>query len=168
MNTLPQVREAHTLSQPLRARSSTQYITRFTPVQFLQIIGLVSPGRLCLQAAGQLLGQQRLPGPRRGRLQVYGALTIWLMAIIQRLWQKSDEGIIQCLYDHRQKRGDIERAFGILKRWYGLKAFSVQGLENVTRHALLTCLAILLTTLTAQAINRPDLSRSPRRLLADL
>jgi hypothetical protein len=352
MNTLPQVQEALALTQPLRARSSTKYIARVTPVQLLQITGLVSLGRQCLQAAGQLLGRRRLPGPRRGRPEVYAALTIWLTAIIQRLWQKSDEGIIQYLYDHldlavalgypvdpqrgevwiidpahygrrkrglgllpfflafvllvrrlveqgiisgraliidasklptwyhddpdarwnkflnikgykihlvldhlsmlpvmfavtpanvadnvpaillllaakvlfglgirvvradaaywteailifilfglrawpaidynlrrlgkkflvslefsawwqhhRQKRGDIERAFGILKRWYGLKAFYVQGLENVTRHALLTCLAMLLTTLTAQAIDRPDLSRSPRRLLADL
>ena len=36
----------------------------------------------------------------------------------------------------RQKRADIERSLGILKRWYGLKAFYVQGLENVMRHAL--------------------------------
>jgi hypothetical protein len=68
----------------------------------------------------------------------------------------------------REKRADIERSFGILKRWYGLKAFYVQGLENVMRHALLTCLAMLLTALAAQEIGRPDLGRSPRRLLADL
>jgi hypothetical protein len=100
MNTLPQVQEALALTQPLRARSSTKYIARVTPVQLLQITGLVSLGRLCLQAAGQLLGRRRLPGPRRGRPEVYAALTIWLTAIIQRLWQKSDEGIIQYLYDH--------------------------------------------------------------------
>jgi hypothetical protein len=39
MNTLPQVQEALALSQPLRARSSTKYIARVTPVQLLQITG---------------------------------------------------------------------------------------------------------------------------------
>jgi hypothetical protein len=68
----------------------------------------------------------------------------------------------------REKRADIERCLGILKRWYGLKAFYVQGLENVRRHALLTCLAMPLTALAAQEIGHPELSRSPRRLLADL
>jgi hypothetical protein len=68
----------------------------------------------------------------------------------------------------REKRADIERAFAILKRWYGLKAFYVQGLESVMRHAMLTCLAMLLTALAAHVIERPDLARSPRRLLADL
>lgn len=350
MNIQPQVNTVAALSRPLRARSSTKYIARITPVQILQLTGLVSLGQLCLRLAGG--PWRRLPGPRRGRPQVYTDLTIWLTTIIQRLWQKSDEGIIQYLYDHlelavalgypvdpqgnevaiidpahygrrkkglgllpffiafvllvrrlveqgiisgraliidssklpawyaadpdarwnkflnikgykihlvvdhlsllpvmftitpanvadsvpaillllaakvlfglgiqvvradaaywtktfltfilfglrawpavdynlrrlgkkflislefadwwqhhRQKRADIERALGILKRWYGLKAFYVQGLEKVTRHALLTCLAMLLTALTAQAIGKPDLSRSPRRLLADL
>jgi hypothetical protein len=68
----------------------------------------------------------------------------------------------------RDKRADSERCLGILKRWYGLKAFYVQGLENVMRHALLTCLSMLLTALAAHETGRPDLSRSPRRLLADL
>jgi hypothetical protein len=68
----------------------------------------------------------------------------------------------------RDKRADIERTFAILKRWYGLKAFYVQGLENVMRHAMLTCLAMLLTTLAAHTIHQPELARSPRRLLADL
>jgi hypothetical protein len=55
----------------------------------------------------------------------------------------------------RDKRADIERTFAILKRWYGLRAFYIQGLENVMRHAMLTCRAMLLTALTAHAIGRP-------------
>ena len=33
---------------------------------------------------------------------MYADLTIWLTAILQRLKRKSDEGIIQYLYDHPQ------------------------------------------------------------------
>jgi phosphotransferase system glucose/maltose/N-acetylglucosamine-specific IIC component len=64
------------------------------------------------------------------------------------------------------KRGAIERSIAILKRWYGLKYFQVQGLVSVTRYAVLTCMAMLLTALAAQAIHRPELMRSPKRLLA--
>lgn len=352
MHTLIYPHSETAIAQPLRARSTTKYIARITPVQLLDLIGLASLGQLCLQLAGRLWQLRLAPGRRRGRPLVYADLTIWLTAVIQRLWQKSDEGIIRYLYDHldlavalgypldpqlgevwiidpahygrrkkrlgllpffvafvllvrrlveqglisgralivdasklpawyhrdpdarwnkflnisgykihlvldhlsllpvmfmvtpanvsdsvpailllvaaktlfgltirvvradaaywttailafilyglqawpaidynlrrlgkkfiasveflnwwqreREKRADIERSFAILKRWYGLKAFYVQGLENVMRHALLTCLAILLTALAAQEIGRPDLSRSPRRLLADL
>lgn len=352
MNTLIYPHSETALAQPLRARSSTKYIPRLTPVQLLSLTSLVSLGQVCLQLAGRLWCWRCLPGPRRGHPFVYTDLTIWLTAVIQRLWQKSDEGIIRYLYDHldlavalgypfdakvgevwiidpahygrrkkrlgllpfflafvllvrrlaekgiisgralildasklpawyhqdpdarwnkflnicgykihlvldhlsllpvmflvtpanvadslpaigllwaakalfgfairvvradaaywttailafilyglrawpaidynlrrlgkkfiasleflawwqrqRDKRADIERCLGILKRWYGLKAFYVQGLENVMRHALLTCLAMLLTALAAQEFGCPDLSRSPRRLLADL
>jgi len=64
------------------------------------------------------------------------------------------------------ERGAIERLLAILKRWYGLKYFQVQGLTAVTRYALLTCMAMLLTAQAAQAIGRPELMRSPKRLLA--
>ena len=346
----------------MHALSSTLVSTTITPkprkgrfqrlsvIQFIELTGLVAFAQACLAFAQALQGKRFLPAPRRGRPKVYSDLCIFLTSIIQRVWQKSNEGIIQHLYDHpmvavallypvdlntgkvsiihpahygrrkRQlglfvyfvafvalvrrlirmgiiighelildcsglrawyhhdpdarwngflkifgykihlimdgssmlpimllitpanvhesvvgvilllavwffynltvsivradaayfdrktvwiirflfgakayvdynlrrrgkkflatlpfiwwwkeqlaKRGAIERLFAILKRWYGLKYFQVRGLANVTRYALLTCMAMLLTAQAAQAINRPELMRSPKRLLA--
>lgn len=64
------------------------------------------------------------------------------------------------------KRRTIERFFGIVKRYYGLNDFQVQGLQAVILHVLLTYIAVLSVALLAVEIGRKDLMRSPRRILA--
>lgn len=64
------------------------------------------------------------------------------------------------------KRSTIERFFGIVKRYYGLNDFQVQGLQAVILHVLLTYIAVLSVAMLAVSIGRKDLIRSPRRILA--
>lgn len=63
------------------------------------------------------------------------------------------------------KRSAIERFFGIIKNHYGLKYFQTKGLEEVIRHSLLTCMAMLITASVANKIGKPHLMRSPKKLL---
>lgn len=54
MNTLIYPHSETAVAQPLRARSTTKYTQRITPVQVLQLTGLVSLGLVCLRLAGRL------------------------------------------------------------------------------------------------------------------
>lgn len=85
MHTLIYPHSETAVAQPLRARSTTKYTQWVTPVQMLQLTGLVSLGQVYLHLAGQFWCWRRLPEPRRGRPTVYTDLTIWLTAVIQRL-----------------------------------------------------------------------------------
>lgn len=62
-------------------------------------------------------------------------------------------------------RATIERFFGIIKNHYGLKYFQTKGLQEVIRHSLLTCMAMLITASVANKIGKPHLMRSPNKLL---
>jgi len=72
---------------------------RLSPVQFIELTGLVAFAQACLAFAQAVRGRRFLPAPGRGRPKVYSDLCIFLTSIIQRVWQKSNEGIIQYLYD---------------------------------------------------------------------
>ncbi len=63
-------------------------------------------------------------------------------------------------------RATIERFFAWAKRYYQLKYFKVQGHSAITRHVLATYTATLLVGWVAACYRRPDLMRSPSRVLA--
>lgn len=63
-------------------------------------------------------------------------------------------------------RATIERFFAWAKRYYKLKYFKVQGREAIGRHVLATYTAMLLVGWVAWQCKRPDLMRSPSRVLA--
>ncbi len=63
-------------------------------------------------------------------------------------------------------RATIERFFAWTKRYYQLKYFKVQGRSAITRHVLATYTATLFVGWVAACYRRPDLMRSPSRVLA--
>lgn len=63
-------------------------------------------------------------------------------------------------------RATIERFFAWAKRYYKLKYFKVQGQAAISRHVLGVYIAMLLVGWVAWQAKRPDLMRSPSRVLA--
>lgn len=63
-------------------------------------------------------------------------------------------------------RSTIERFFRWVKCYYQLKYFKVQGQAAITRHVLATYSATLFVGWVAALYKRPDLMRSPSRVLA--
>jgi hypothetical protein len=63
-------------------------------------------------------------------------------------------------------RGDIERHFAWIKRYFGLKYFQCFTLLRVCQFVLLTYIAALAVALAAQRYNRPELVRSRSMVLA--
>jgi Transposase DDE domain len=63
-------------------------------------------------------------------------------------------------------RSTIERFFAWVKRYYQLKYFKVRGQSAITRHVLATYCATLFVGWVAACYRRPDLMRSPSRVLA--
>lgn len=63
-------------------------------------------------------------------------------------------------------RATIERFFAWAKRYYKLKYFKVQGYEAIGRHVVGVYIARLLVGWLAWQHKRPDLMRSPSRVLA--
>lgn len=66
------------------------------------------------------------------------------------------------------KRAAIERFFGRAFRFFGLQRPPVCGWTAVTQRVALTYAATLAVALAAQQAGRPDLIRSPKRVLAHL
>ena len=63
-------------------------------------------------------------------------------------------------------RARIERFFAGAKPYDKLKYFKVQGREAIGRHVLATYTAMVLVGWVAWQCKRPDLMRSPSRVLA--
>jgi hypothetical protein len=63
-------------------------------------------------------------------------------------------------------RATIERFFAWAKRYYKLKYFKVQGQAAIVSHVLAVYIAMLLVGWVAWQAKRPDLMRSPSRVLA--
>ena len=63
-------------------------------------------------------------------------------------------------------RGDIERHFAWIKRYFGLKYFQCFTLLRVCQFVLLTYIAALAVALAAQQYNNPELVRSRAMVLA--
>lgn len=66
------------------------------------------------------------------------------------------------------KRGSIERFFGRVFRFFGLQRPPVVGWTAVVQRVALTYAAAIVVGLAAQHAGRPDLIRSPKRVLAHL
>ena len=66
------------------------------------------------------------------------------------------------------KRSGIERFFGRVFRFFGLQRSPVCGWTAVVQRVALTYTAALVVALAAQQAARPDLIRSPKRVLAHL
>ena len=66
------------------------------------------------------------------------------------------------------KRGGIERFFGRVFRFFGLQRPQACGWAAVVQRVALTYAATLVVALAAQHHDRPDLIRSPKRVLAHL
>jgi hypothetical protein len=63
-------------------------------------------------------------------------------------------------------RGDIERHFAWIKRYFGLKYFQCFTFLRVSQFVLLTYIALLAVALAAQRYDRPELVRSRSMVLA--
>jgi hypothetical protein len=63
-------------------------------------------------------------------------------------------------------RGDIERHFAWIKRYFGLKYFQCFTFLQVCQFVLLTYIAALAVALAAQRYDRPELLRSRAMVLA--
>lgn len=67
---------------------------------------------------------------------------------------------------HLRPRTDIERYFTRLKRYFGLKYFQAEGLENVYRYAFLANISMLAVALIACRYQRPELKLKRSEVLA--
>lgn len=100
MNTLPQAQPTTVVATPLRARSTKNHIQRLKPLELMTLTGLIPFAQVCLWLSLGLRWVRRLRSSCRGRPISYSDLTIFLTMIIQRLWRKSNEGIVQYLYNY--------------------------------------------------------------------
>ncbi len=66
------------------------------------------------------------------------------------------------------KRGSIERFFGRILCFFGLQPPPVSGWSAVMQRVALTYTASVVVALAAHHASRPDLIRSPKRVLAHL
>ena len=66
------------------------------------------------------------------------------------------------------KRRSIERFFGRVFCFFGLQRPPVCGWTAVTQRVALTDTATIIVALAAHQADRPDLIRSPKRVLAHL
>ncbi len=66
------------------------------------------------------------------------------------------------------KRASIERFFGRVFRFFGLQRPPARGWTAVTQRVALTYTATIIVALVAHHADRPDLIRSPKRVLAHL
>jgi transposase len=64
------------------------------------------------------------------------------------------------------KRGSIERFFGRVFLFFRLQRLPVVGWTAVTQHVALAYTASIIVALAADHAGRPDLIRSPKRVLA--
>lgn len=63
-------------------------------------------------------------------------------------------------------RSTIERLFGMLKQHQGLEEHHVVGFDKVARHCCVKLISVLLVAAAAHAVGKPQLTLSPRALLA--
>lgn len=66
---------------------------------------------------------------------------------------------------HRAKRACVERVFARLQEFAGLNRVRTQQEGNVETHVVLSAVALVGTALTAKRVGKPELMRSPSRIL---
>lgn len=66
---------------------------------------------------------------------------------------------------HRAKRACVERVFSRLQEFAGLNRIRTQKEENVETHVVLSAVALVGTALSAKRQGKPELMRSPSRIL---
>jgi hypothetical protein len=66
---------------------------------------------------------------------------------------------------HRHLRAGVERVFSRLKSFTGLDRVRARKENNVETHVVLSAVALVAASLTAQRQNKPGLIRSPSRLI---
>jgi hypothetical protein len=66
---------------------------------------------------------------------------------------------------HRAKRACVERVFSRLQEFAGLDRIRTQKEDNVETHVVLSAVALVGTALTAKRVGKPELMRSPSRIL---
>ncbi len=175
----------------VQAQAQRARALHINALTFIETLHLLALCRLAVQVAHRRCPPP-LPKGAGGRPRTYREESLLLIALLKTLWRLSyqevhdwleswpalalafglplDPGGKPCIPSPSQlcKRSSIERFFGRVFLFFRLQRPAYSGWSTIVRQVALTYTASLVVGLAAWQAHRPDLIRSPKRILAHL